>query len=574
MNSMQWQLRDLDPLPTQSLARALSISPITAAVLRARGIENLDAARSWLSPDSMGGCDPFELPDMEKAVDRLSRAIQYHEKVCFYGDYDVDGISATSLYLNFFSRVATEWGMYIPQRMTEGYGLNASAIRTLARQGVSVLVTADCGTSSHAEILLANSLGMDVIVTDHHQIQDAYPEAVAFLNPQRPDARLRFRDFCSGGLAYKVAEAFTIKYGGCDGDLFPLRDLVALATIADVVPLQDENRLLVRHGLAQITAGTRCGIRALKQVLGVEKACTAGTVGFRLAPVINAAGRLADAKMGVQLLTTTSDAEAMRLSSALCDLNRERREIEQAMFEEAVACVGPVPERSPIIVGSQTWHVGVVGIVAARLVERYHCPAIVVSFNERGIGRGSARSVPGVNICQALEACRDLLEGFGGHEAAAGLTVREDVFPGFQARLCAVMEGMLARQERVPVLKLDAQVHLNEVNPALVKELEQLHPFGMGNPEPTFLVAGLTVLERRVVGDDHLKLVVRHPQSAPFQGIGFRMGERAGQWPSSACSIDLACVPEMNHWQGYSRVQLRIRDIRVTEGTSVCQSPA
>lgn len=567
MVKRQWVLRDLDPARAQTFAQALAISPITAAVLLGRGLEGLEDARSWITPMHEERHDPFLLPDMERAVDRIHQAITQKEPVCVYGDYDVDGISATSLHLNFFRQFHAQFSYYIPHRLTEGYGLNESAIRRLAKEGVKVLVTADCGTTSHHEIAVAQSLGLDVLITDHHQIQQALPQAVACLNPQREDSRYPFRGLCSGGLAFKFGEAYAQKYGTRGVDIHSFLDLVALASIADIVPLVNENRSLVRQGLAQLTEGNRCGVRALKQCMGITSACTAGTVGFRLAPVINAAGRLAEAKLGVQLLTTNSESEAYPLAHQLEKLNRLRREIELEIFEEAIRDLEEMPETPAIVIGSQTWHVGVVGIVASRLVERYHRPAVVVSFDQHGRGRGSVRGVPGIDVCRILYHCRELLEGFGGHQAAAGLTVSQERFFAFKEKFCDFMMTSPERLNPAPILHLDAQVGLSDIHPKLIRELELLHPFGMGNPEPTFLIAGVKVLERRVVGDDHLKLVVRHPQSVAVEGIGFRMGRLASQLPSSGHSIDLACIPELNHWKGYSRVQLRIRDIRDTPGT-------
>lgn len=565
MLQKQWVLRDVDPTHSQSLAKTLAIFPITAKVLLGRGVVDPENARSWIYPSREHGHDPFLLPDMEKAIDRIHRAINDRERMCFYGDYDVDGISATSLHLKFFSQFGAESSMYIPDRFSEGYGLNEKAVHQLAHEGTKVLVTADCGTSSHHEIEIANRLGIDVIVTDHHQIHAGHPDGFAFLNPQRSDSKYPFDGLCSGGLAYKVAEAYFLKYRDRGIPVESFRDLVALSTVADMVPLQDENRSLVRDGLARLSEGTRCGIRALKQKLGVEGVCTASTVGFRLAPVINAAGRLAHARLGVQLLTTESHDEAVSLAQRLEQLNRERRDIEHGIFEEAKRFAEESSVESAVVVGARNWHVGVVGIVASRLVECFHCPAVVVAFDQHGVGRGSVRSLPGLDVCSLLSQCGDLVEKFGGHAAAAGLVIREDRLHTFRERFQYLNARALRSLNYRPVLDIDAQVLLGDIHPRLVKELDHLHPFGLGNPEPTFWASGLKVLDKRLVGDDHLKLVVRHDGAAPFEGIGFRMGKYLSALSTSVGTIDLAFVPEMNYWKGYQRVQLRIRDIRVTQ---------
>lgn len=563
MLQRRWVLRDIDYHQALSLGKALSISTITAMVLLGRGVVRLEEARCWLSPSGFRGHDPFLLPDMERAVDRIHQAILKGELVCFYGDYDVDGISAVSLLLKFFCQLSSNFVMHIPDRQKEGYGLNEWAIRKLEKDGVKILVTADCGTTSHKEIDLAGRLGMDVIVIDHHQIQDREFRALALVNPQRIDSQYPFVGLCSGGLAYKLAEAYVMKFGDCEVPVESFRDLVALASIADVVPLQDENRFLVHDGLIRITEGIRCGIRALKQCVGVEGVCTAGAVGFRLAPVINAAGRLANARAGVQLLTTESEQEAFQLARELESLNCQRRSIEQGMFEQAKAFVEKTGELSAIVVSARGWHMGVVGIVASRLVERYHRPSVVIAFDGQGVGRGSVRSIPGLDVCEMLGQCCDLLDGFGGHPAAAGLAIREEQISKFREKFSNIVAGAMKAESRVPVLEVDAHVNLADITPNLLSELNRLNPFGMGNPEPTFFVQGIRVLEKKTVGRDHLKLVVRQDGSPTFEGIGFRMGSLAQTMVATNQLVDLAFVPEMNHWKGLDRVQLRIRDLKI-----------
>ncbi|MEC4673268.1 MAG: single-stranded-DNA-specific exonuclease RecJ [Nitrospirota bacterium] len=561
----QWVMRAIDRDYVPSFAETLSISPITAAVLLGRGVADPSQARQWMSASQATWHDPFLLPDMERAVDRVNKAIQAKERICFYGDYDVDGISATSLHLSFFRGEGAEAEVYIPDRQSEGYGLNEQAIRHLASNGVKVLLTADCGTTSHHEVEVANHLGLDVIVTDHHQIQEHFPPALAFLNPQRADSQYPFQGLCSGGIAYKFVEAYALKYGCHARPVQEYRDLVALSSIADVVPLLDENRYLVREGLGLLTNGTRCGVRALKQCLGITGPCTASTVGFRLAPVINAAGRLAHARLGVKLLTTDSDIEALQLAKQLEGLNRERRQIEQDMFHEAVALVQHRSSPSAIVVGVQGWHVGVIGIVASRLVERYHKPAVVIAFDSQGVGKGSLRSIPGIDVCQALADCRDSVVGFGGHPAAAGVTLHLDQLERFNEKFCDAVASRMTADHSVPILDVDAHVQLRDVHPLLVRELEQLHPYGMGNPEPTLMAEGLTVLEKRVVGDNHLKVVVRQSQSVPIEGIGFRMGEFGDMLDQTRQQVDMAFIPEVSRWKGYDRMQLRIRDLRISQ---------
>lgn len=563
MVDKQWILREVDLQQRAALVQALSISSITATILVARGITTLHQAQRWLSPQGALPYDPYLIPDMEAAVDRLHQAVTGGERICFYGDYDVDGIAATSLYLTYFRSLGAQVSAYIPDRLNEGYGLNEAALRWLQQEGVTLVVTSDCGTTAHREIEAARQAGLDVIITDHHQPDVRLPPALAILNPHRADSRYPFTGLCSGGLAYKVVQAYDTRYGGAGIDPESLLDLAALATIADVVPLQDENRLLVREGLSLLSRATRCGIRALKQVAGVTGDCTAEAVAFRLAPRINAAGRLAHARIGVQLLTTTSEAEARAGAEELERLNRIRQNIEQETTAEALALVKDDPAQPALVAWGSTWHLGVVGIVAARLVDRFHRPAVVLAVNGKGIAKGSARSVPGFDLYQALGECRDLLEAYGGHPSAAGLTIKATRLEDFRRRFAEVASRWSGGSPPPPQLHVDAEVNLSDVDHKLVREFSLLHPFGAGNPEPTLAVRNLMVLQSRVVGDRHLKLTVRHGNSLPFDSIGFRMGAAAGPGLSPGRTVDLAFVPERNSWNGLERIQLRIRDLKL-----------
>lgn len=562
MRNKLWVFQDTDPELQMSLARALSISPVLASILLARGVTDVHGANRWLS-SSDPFHDPFLIPDMERAIDRLRRAVVARERVCFYGDYDVDGVSATSLYVSFFEAVGGQPCAYIPHRIREGYGLNEAAIRRLESEGVALIVTSDCGTTSHCEIAFARHLGMDVIVTDHHQTDDVMPDALAVLNPHRRDALYPFKGLCSAGLAYKCVQAYCTKFGG-SFSLESVLDLVALATVADIVPLHDENRLFVRDGLAQISRGARCGLRALKQVAGISRICNSETIAFRLAPRLNAAGRMDHALIAVELLTTESEREARQLAERLDVLNRNRQQVEETIAREALSFVEECGEEPAIVAASRNWHLGVVGIVAARLVEKYHRPAIVIALDDRGVGKGSARTVAGFDLYQALARCRDLLVAFGGHPSAAGLTIEECRLPEFRERFNEVAADWSVQKGAVPTVKVDAQVHLSQVNLQLIQELESLHPFGAGNPEPTLAVRGLEIVDARVVGDKHLKLRVRQPNSWTFDSIGFRMGSFADLGLTVGRPVDLAFSPERNHWNGYDRIQLRIRALRMS----------
>jgi len=562
MKSKLWVFRDINVSQRASLAQALLISPAAASLFLARGVTTPHEATLLMSLQSPH--DPFLIPDMEQAIQRLHRAVNTQEPMCFYGDYDVDGITATSLYLSFFGGLGAKVRAYVPHRLREGYGLNLGAVQQLHDEGISLLVTSDCGTTSHKEIELAAQLGMDVVVTDHHQSDEVMPQAVAVLNPHRTDTLYPFRGLCSAALAYKVAQAYQVRYGVAGVPLESLLDLVALATVADVVPLQDENRSFVREGLHQLSRGARCGIRALKQAAGVTRDCTAETIAFKLAPRINAAGRLDDAMLGVRLLTTECPSEAQQLADRLEQLNRERQRIEMDIMAEALASLKDYALPRVLVLASRHWHLGVVGIVAARLVDRFHCPAIVMAINDQGIAKGSARTTGGFDLYQGLAACREVLESFGGHPSAAGLTIRESRIDEFRAMFSDVVAGWVHDGYKVPTLNVDAEVRLEEVNLQLIQEIGSLYPFGAGNPEPTFAVTGLEVMESRTVGEKHMKMTVRQGRSLPFDSIAFGMKSLLERGISSRAPVDLAFTPELNHWNGRDRIQLRIRDVRLS----------
>jgi single-stranded-DNA-specific exonuclease len=554
-----WVIRQVDRNQRLTLARTLCISQVTASVLLARDIATDDQARDWMWGGRQCRHDSFLLPNMAEAVDRLRRAVLGGERICFYGDYDVDGIAATSLYLSFFRSLGADAVAYIPHRMREGYGLHEKALRRVRAAGVQLLVTSDCGTTSHREVEAGTRLGLDFIITGHHIPEATLPPVLALLNPHRADSRYPFKGLSSGGLAYQVVKAYVQRFGCGPLAAESLLDLVALATFADVVPLQDENRAYVREGLRLIGRGARPGIRALKRAAGVGPECTAGTVAFRLAPRINAAGRLAHAEAGVRPLTTDSDTVATELAGLLEALNRDRQRIEEQVAAEAILRAGSAD--AAIVLWSEHWHVGVVGIVASRLVEKYHRPAAVVAIDEQGIGRGSARSVPGFDLHAALGECRDLLDGFGGHASAAGFTIRKRHLPELRARLDGIAKGWTGGKPGPPVLEVDTEVDLPEVNSRVVRELTLLHPHGAGNPEPVQAARGLAVLSARVVGNGHLKLMVRQGNSQPYDGIGFGMGTLADLGIAPNRLVDVAFVPEMDRWNGLERVQLRIGDL-------------
>ncbi len=565
----RWQQRPHNSEVVTALVHGLGIRPTTARILAARKVDSVEAARRFLTPSAADLHDPYLLLGMDRAIDRIERAVRSGERIMIAGDYDVDGVTATALYLELFSWLGVPVIYRIPHRLTEGYGLTEAGVHAARDQGVSLLITADCGTTAHAPIELANRLGIDVIVTDHHEPQDRIPPAYSLLNPYVPGSAYPEKVLCAAGIAFKVAQALLGRrrsLPGIDGRLASVLDLVALGTVADVAPLRGENRYLVVEGLRALSAGRRVGVAALKEICGVgRKPVDAGTVGFQLGPRINAAGRLAAAHPGVILLTTTDPETAMNAARELDAANQERRRIEEAMLDGASASVEreiSLDHARSIVIADNAWHPGVIGIIASRVVDRWHRPTIVIAIGPDGRAKGSGRSIPGFHLTRALEECRSLFEGFGGHAAAAGLTIRADRIPAFRERFEAVVAATLAPEAAHPILALDDEVELAEITFPLVGELATLAPFGVGNPEPLLTTRGCAPRGARIVGNNHLKLLVRHSTAATFDAIGFGLGHLL---PTDPGPIDLAYSARVETWQGQDRIQLRLKDLRPSD---------
>jgi single-stranded-DNA-specific exonuclease len=574
-SSLRWQLPEergaAGAEAASAVAEHLGLHPIAARVLVARGHASPDAARAFLCDALAELPDPFSMKGLATAVARLCRVIEVRESIALYGDYDVDGVSSTALLTTFLRDVGLAVRTYIPHRLEEGYGLNLAAIEKLAAEGVKVLVTLDCGITSHAEVSRANALGLDVIVVDHHAVPETMPPALAVLNPLQPGCEYPTKGLCTGGVVFTLVMGLrkVLRERGAfstrpEPNLKQLLDLVALATVADVVPLVGANRIFVTHGLRELTAGRRPGVRALKEVADLSgEEVSAGQVGFRLGPRINAAGRLDDASLGLRLLLAKDLDEARPLAKALDAANAERQQIERSMIAEALARAGEAVERGArgLVLASDAWHPGVVGIVASRVVERFHRPALLIAIHE-GVGRGSARSIEGFHLYDAIKACARHLVRFGGHKAAAGVTVE----PARIAELAAAFEGIahdrLSPEDLVGRCRVDAVVEAEELDEEAVVALGTLAPFGMGNPEPVLALRSQRVsprvLPNKLPGEPgHLKLSLG---AAPLiDCIGFRLGDRAAL---AGGLVDLAFQASMDEFRGARRVSLKLKDLR------------
>jgi single-stranded-DNA-specific exonuclease len=553
---------------------ALSLSPLLATLLINRGIDTPEKAAVFLSPSLRQGLrSPLLFPDMQRATDRLLHAQANGERVCIYGDYDVDGVTGSSQLLLFLRELGMDPDLYIPHRTREGYGLNAQAVTTIADRGTKVMVTADCGATAHAEISLAQNLGIDVIICDHHHVPEQRPPAYAVLNPMEKECAFSFTGLSGAGVVFYLLMGLRMRLRergqGPGPDLRRYLDLVTLGTVADLVPLVEENRVLVTYGLKEIERSQRPGILALKEVSG-DAEVSSSYIGFRLGPRINAGGRLAEAQKAVELLTTTDLDRARALAADLDQENRARQGIEEKILNQAVAMIQGWPdlaERRSIVLASADWHPGVIGIVASRLVERFHRPTFLIAL-DGAKGKGSGRSPKIFHLYEGLKACADLLDGYGGHRQAAGLSIKADRVGALAERFETVARSQLSVEDLVPMTAVDAEVDLSLLDGQIMAEVRRLEPYGQGNPEPIFLAQQVQVLSLRIVGGNplfgkpgHLKLLLRSPHGGrPIDAIGFSMGEvpvaQGGQ-------IDLLYTPEINVWNGAASVQLRVRDLRL-----------
>jgi single-stranded-DNA-specific exonuclease len=547
-----------------ALARALGAPLAVAHVLVNRGIGTPEAARSFLDPAGEDLHDPLDMLDMDRAVERVLGAIRAGERIMVHGDYDVDGITATFVLYSALLKLGASAEYRIPHRTRDGYGLSPDAMDEAKRRGCTLVVTVDCGITAVEAVERGRSLGIDTVITDHHEPPVALPAAYAVVDPLRPGCAYPFKALAGVGVAYKVAEALLRDRGGSDA-AHEYLDAVALGTIADVVPLVGENRVLARLGLDRLNRGERIGLKALIEVAKLGgKSISSGQVAFVLAPRINAAGRMGNAEQGLRLLLARDAREAGAIAESLEEDNQRRRGFDEQALAEASGRVETElgwPACSSILLWSEDWHPGVIGIVASRLVERFQRPVVLVALDgERG--RGSGRSVPGLDLHQLLGACSDLLEAHGGHAFAAGLTVRRERLPELRQRLESLVRERLAPGSTSPALAIDDEVAPGGCDLTLVEWLERMSPHGLGNPEPLFRSGEVALESVASVGaGKHLRLVVRDASGAA-EAIGFGLGDQAREL-ATARRCELAFVPVRNEWKGETRVQLKVKGVRV-----------
>ncbi len=564
MRYQQWNVRHPGAPSARRALEQAGLSTLCATVLCARGLDTPDEARRFLSSGTERFHDPFLLRDMDRAVARIRQALDGRETIAVYGDYDVDGITATCLLTEALAQQGGQVVSYIPDRSEEGYGLNPGAVTHLAGQGVTLIVTVDCGITAAKEVEFARSLGIDVVVTDHHHCKDELPAAVAVVDPRRNDCPYPFPELAGVGVALKLAQALAPPQER-EAVFRRFGELAAIGTVSDVMRLTDENRALVRQGLELLGRTQRPGLSALLRGSGLEPGAmpTAVTIGYGLAPRINAAGRMEQAMVALELLLTREEEQGEALAHALCRLNRERQAIELDIYQQCDQSL----ERDPalacpaIVLAGEGWHQGVVGIVASRLAEKYACPAFMICL-EHGQGKGSCRSFGGFNLFAALERCAPLLEGYGGHEMAAGFTILEENIPAFREQICRLVSAHAGGQPMEAAADVDAEIeHCALLSVPQVSSLSVLEPFGTGNPKPVFLLRGAAVLSCCDVGGGrHLKMKLRR-DGVVLDAIFFS-ANTAACGVSAGDRLDVIFTPQINEFRGNRTVQLQLCDLR------------
>lgn len=559
----RWQVAPEQPEQVRELSARHGVPPLVARLLLNRGLRHPEAVQAFLDPALERLYPPFGLADLETAAARLGQAVRRGEPLAVYGDYDADGVTATAVLHQFFTELGLKVSTYIPDRLKEGYGLKIGGLQQLASQA-RLIVTVDCGISDAAEVAWARDQGLEVIVTDHHEIPPELPPALAVVNPKRGGAAYPFGDLAGVGVALLLAlgvraelraEGWFSKHK--EPNLRSYLDLVALGTAADVVPLLGENRILVRQGLKVLEESRRPGLAALKELTRLEgKPVSFRDVVFRLAPRLNAAGRLGQARCALELLLGDDLAQARLQANYLHNLNRQRQALEEAMLREAATLIRKekLASRPVLVLAQEGWHPGVLGIVAARLAEDYHRPVALVSL-QNGMGRGSARSVEGFHLFKGLHACREVLNRYGGHEAAAGFEVAADKLAALQAGLERAFGEQVGPEPPRPTLKVDAQVQLAELNRDFFGHLERLRPFGPGNPLPVFVCREVNCLGSRVVADRHLKVQLHHGGRV-MEAIAF---DQATHHPLAG-DLEVAFSARLSHYQGRSVPELLLLD--------------
>ncbi len=575
----RWVVKRTNQDYLKYLSKNASISTVLAQILVNRGIKTVGEINAFLYPNISQLSDPFDIEGMEIAIGRIKRALERNEKVLVHGDYDVDGITATSIILKVLNMIGIDAFYFIPNRLKHGYGFNNEAVEKAKQIGASLIITVDCGISSYETVAECKKEGIDVIITDHHEpivnsdsvvkYNDLVvrsgdfllPKAFAIINPKISRVPSSISNLSGAGIAFKLAQALAIHYSRFEIQDFI--DLATLGTIADIVPLIGENRIIIKEGLKAIKESRCIGLKVLKEISGIdEKDLKTGTLLFTLIPRINASGRISDANRVMRLLLTESEDEAIEIASWLNVLNKERQKIEEEIYQQALYQLNEKGIRSVIVLSSEGWHMGVIGIVASRLAEAFYRPTFVISI-DGDVAKGSARSIPNFNLFKALTKCSRFLQRFGGHKQAAGFQLIPDNIPIFEEYINKIADETLKEEDFVPLLEIDADIDFFDLNFQLMQELEMLEPFGIGNTEPLMGSKRLDVLYPRIVKDAHLKMKLRQKNQS-FDAIGFDMASYLDKIGSSG-KVDAVFTLCFNEWEGRRCLQLNLKALRPTQ---------
>ena len=566
---MRWKIKQPSEDHVASLKKEFNTSEIIAKVLANRGIESLKSSHNFFNPSNDQLHNPFMMKNMDIAVDRIYKNIQNQKPILIFGDYDVDGTTGASLLYLGLKDLNAIVEYYIPHREKEGYGLSAGGIDYAQSVGADLLITCDCGINAFQPVDYANEHGVDIIITDHHIPDKKLPNAYAVLNPKQKGCEYPFKGLCGCGVAFKLISALSEKSGIGQNVGLNYLDLVALATSADMVPILDENRVLVHGGLDQLEESKSPGIHQLLVQTGLAgESLNVGKLIFGLAPKINAAGRMGDANRTVELLTTSDKTRAEELASVLVQENKRRQLIQEDIVNDAIRLVNSqvdLENNKVVIIGSKGWHPGVIGIVASRIKDEFSRPAIVIAFDKEGIGKGSARSIPHLDLYEALSYAAKFLEGYGGHPMAAGLTIREDKFENFKSLFLRNANKILTNDDLIPAISIDGEMALTDINSRFMRFLEKLGPFGPGNMRPKFVSRNLSISgQPRLMGNgEHIRFIVSQ-NGRNYPAVGFKLSSHYEDLIRGV-PVDIAYVVEVNQWQGQSNIQLNVRDIQLSD---------
>lgn len=556
----KWEYYEADEKELEKVMSENNISELLARILINRNLKESEKIKKFLYPKIDDLYDPFLISDMQIAVDRIIEAYEHKEKITIYGDYDVDGITSIAVLKKFLDELGANVGYYLPSRLEEGYGLNNEAIKKIKENGTNLLITVDCGISAHDEIEYVKSLGMEVIVTDHHECPEEMPNTIAVIDPKRRDNTYPFNSLAGVGVTFKLIQAISLKLGLDRKKYLKYLDIVCLGTVADIVPLVDENRVIVKYGLMLVKETRNIGLKALIKLAGYEK-IDSGLISFGLAPRMNACGRMGKADLALELLLTNDLNKAEEIAKELNEINRERQEVEKRIMNEAIKIIEEkkLYEDDVIVVGEEGWHHGVIGIVASKITEMYYKPSILVCL-EGNEGKGSGRSIEGFDLHKALLVCgKDLLK-FGGHEMAIGLTVKKENFEDFRRDINEYAATVIDK-ESVPTIKIDSYIDSNSISMERLSELEILEPYGEANPLPTFVYKNIKVDGIRALSNNkHLKLLLKDGSNV-YDAIAFNMGDKQYSIKIGD-KIDVLHYLDINRFNNIEKIQFNVKDIK------------